>query len=152
MAENALRKCRAVDGEAVLGVDTAVVLDGRLYGKPSGESQAREWLARLSGREHDVRSAIALRRRGAEQVSSDITRVRFRPLAQVEIDWYVRSGEWRGRAGGYAVQGRAAALVDRIDGDFWTVVGLPVRELVHMAPDLVTSAEPSGGGAPPPFR
>ena len=65
-----------------------------------------------------------------------MTRVRFRLLEQHDIDWYLESGEWRDRAGGYAIQGRGAALVESIEGDFWNVVGLPVAELLHLAPDL----------------
>jgi septum formation protein len=135
--ENALRKARAVNGDRVLGVDTTVVLDGRIYGKPADEREAETFLRRLSGRTHEVWSGIALKEGSSERTASACTRVRFRRLEHDDIAWYVGSGEWRGRAGGYAIQGRGAALVDEIEGDYWNVVGLPVAELVRMAPDLV---------------
>jgi septum formation protein len=137
VVENALRKARAVPRGRVLGVDTAVVLDGRVFGKPAGEEEAETFLRRLSGRTHEVWSGIALRNAGDERTSHAVTRVRFRLLEQPDIDWYLASGEWRERAGGYAIQGRGSALVEDIDGDFWNVVGLPVPELVRLAPDLV---------------
>jgi septum formation protein len=79
-----------------------------------------------------VFGGIVLRHAQAEDAASSVTKVVFRPLAPREIDEYVATGEWRGRAGGYAIQGRGAALVDRIEGDFWNIVGLPVPELVRM--------------------
>ena len=137
VVENALRKARAVDGGRVLGVDTAVVLDGHVYGKARDEQEAETFLRRLSGRTHEVWSGIALREDGAERTAHSITRVRFRLLEQADLDWYLASGEWRERAGAYAIQGRGSALVEDIAGDFWNVVGLPVPELVRLAPDLV---------------
>jgi len=136
--ENALRKARAVNGDRVIGVDTAVVLDGRIYGKPAGESEAETFLRRLSGRTHEVWSGLALREGGSERTASARTRVRFRRLEHDDIAWYLETGEWRDRAGGYAIQGRGAALIEEIEGDYWNVVGLPVAELVRMTPDLVT--------------
>jgi septum formation protein len=137
VVENAVRKARAVEGRRVLGVDTAVVLDGRVFGKPRDEEEARVFLRRLSGRTHEVVSGLALRERGGERTGVAVTRVRFRLLEPPELDWYVASGEWRERAGGYAIQGRGAALVAEIEGDYWNVVGLPVPELLSLAPDLL---------------
>jgi septum formation protein len=137
VVENARRKARAVEGELVLGADTAVVLDGRVYGKPRDEAQAREFLRALSGREHEVLSGIALRDAGGERTGVARTAVRFRELGPRELAWYLATGEWRGRAGGYAIQGRGAALVERIEGDYLNVVGLPVGELLRLAPDLL---------------
>jgi septum formation protein len=138
VVENALRKARAVRGDRVLGVDTEVVLDGRVYGKPADEAEAETFLRRLSGRTHEVWSGLALLGAGgAERTANACTRVRFRRLEQSDLDWYIGTGEWRDRAGGYAIQGRGAALVETIDGDYWNVVGLPVAELVRLAPDLV---------------
>jgi septum formation protein len=133
VVENALRKARAVPGERVLGVDTTVSLDGRSFGKPGDEEEAERVLRLLSGRTHEVWSGIALN----EQTAAACTKVTFRPLDDAILDWYLRSGEWRDRAGGYAIQGRGAALVEAIEGDFWNVVGLPVPELLRMAPDLL---------------
>jgi septum formation protein len=135
--ENARRKARAVQGERVLGVDTAVVLDGRVFGKPRDREEAETFLRRLSGRTHTVFSGIVLRSHGGERGEVCATRVRFRRLEQRDLDWYLASGEWRERAGGYAIQGRGAALVEDIDGDYWNVVGLPVSGLVGLAPDLL---------------
>jgi septum formation protein len=136
--ENALRKARAVEGELVLGVDTAVVVDGEALGKPSDAAKAAEFIGRLAGRVHEVMSGIALRRGDEEASDVALTRVTFRALSEAEVDWYVASGEWRERAGGYAIQGRGAALVERIEGDYWNVVGLPVALLVALAPELVS--------------
>ena len=135
--ENALRKARAVEGELVLGVDTAVVLDGRAFGKPRDAAEAERFLVALSGREHEVMSGIALRRGREESSDVEVTRVRFRALDAGLLRWYLDTGEWRERAGGYAIQGRGAALVERIEGDYWNVVGLPVLKLLALAPDLV---------------
>jgi septum formation protein len=138
VVENALRKARAVKGERVLGVDTTVVLDGRVFGKPRDEHEAQTFLRRLSGRTHEVHGGIALcGEHGDERTSHAVTRVRFRMLEPPDLDWYLATGEWRERAGGYAIQGRGSALVEEVEGDFWNVVGLPVAELVKLAPDLV---------------
>jgi septum formation protein len=138
VVRNALRKARAVAGATVLGVDTEVYLDGRLFGKPTDEAHARTYLEALSGRTHEVFSGVALIRDGEERTGTALTRVTFRALDPATIEWYLRSGEWRDRAGGYAVQGRGAALVAAIDGDYWNVVGLPVALLLELAPGLLT--------------
>jgi septum formation protein len=136
--ENALRKARAVQGDRVLGVDTEVVLDGGVFGKPGDREEAETFLRRLSGRTHEVLGGIALRLpRGEERSDVAVTRVRFRMLEQRDLDWYLAIGEWRDRAGGYAIQGKGAALVAEIEGDYWNVVGLPVPALLELAPDLL---------------
>jgi septum formation protein len=132
VVENARRKARAVEGDLVLACDTEVILDGDVFGKPANEAEARAFLERLSGRTHDVYGGIVLRNGGDEQTGVCVTKVDLRPLEPEEIDAYVATGEWRGRAGGYAIQGRGAALVQKIEGDFWNVVGLPVPELVRL--------------------
>jgi septum formation protein len=86
----------------------------------------------LSGRSHEVLGGLVLRCKGVERTAIASTLVQFRELAPDEVDRYVESGEWRGRAGGYAIQGIGAALVERIEGDFWNVVGLPVPELLRL--------------------
>jgi septum formation protein len=136
--ENALRKARAVSGARVLGADTAVFIDGIVYGKPRDSQQARRYLERLSGRKHHVWSGIAvIDEDGSERTAAAVTHVTFRELTPAEIEWYIGTGDWRERAGAYAVQGRGAALVERIEGDFWNVVGLPVPELIRLVPDLL---------------
>jgi septum formation protein len=134
--ENARRKARAVGGHDVLAADTVVVLDERIFGKPAGAAEAEAFLRRLSGRTHQVVSGVVLRRRGGERGEVAVTRVRFRALEQAQIDWYVATREWEGRAGGYAIQGRGAALVAGIEGDYSNVVGLPVTLLVQLLPEL----------------
>jgi septum formation protein len=109
-----------------------VVLDGRVFGKPADEAEAETFLRRLSGRTHEVMSGIVLRRGREERTEVAVTKVRFRRLEQDDVDWYVASGEWSGRAGGYAIQGRGAALVEAIEGDYSNVVGLPVPALVAL--------------------
>ena len=137
--ENAVRKARAVApvGEPVLGADTAVVLDGEIFGKPSDAAEAERFLRRLSGRTHQVMSGIALMDDASERTEVAVTRVRFRPIDQADLGWYLATGEWRGRAGAYAIQGKGAALVEGIEGDYWNVVGLPVAALLRLAPDLL---------------
>jgi nucleoside triphosphate pyrophosphatase len=139
--QNALRKARAARragaGELVLGVDTMVQLDGRIYGKPADERAARETLAALSGRAHEVVSGVALIDTGGERTAAARTRVRFRDLDEPTIDWYVACGEWRDRAGGYAIQGAGAALVREIEGDYENVVGLPLAALLDLEPRLL---------------
>jgi septum formation protein len=138
--ENATRKARAVAarGERVLGADTAVVLDGRVFGKPRDEREAETFLRRLSGRTHEVMSGIAVREPGgAERSDVAVTKVRFRRLEAPDLAWYLATGEWRERAGAYAIQGRGAALVEEIEGDYWNVVGLPVAALLRLVPDLL---------------
>jgi septum formation protein len=135
--ENALRKARAVPGAVVLGVDTTVVVDGRSYGKPVDKEEAEQTLQLLSGRTHEVSSGVALIQGGTELTTTATTKVTFRDLPQPLLRWYLDSDEWQDRAGGYAIQGRGAALVERIEGDFWNVVGLPVPALLELAPHLL---------------
>jgi len=135
--ENALRKLRAVPGELVLAVDSTVVWDGRAHGKPADAAEAERFLRELSGRWHEVMGAIALREGGQERTEVAVTRVRFRDLGRADIERYLASGEWRERAGGYAIQGLGAMLVEEVQGDYLNVVGLPVPALLRLAPELL---------------
>jgi septum formation protein len=139
VVQNALRKARATarPGERVLAADTEVVLDGEVLGKPADAAAAQALLRRLSGREHEVLSGLAVLEGDAERTAVAVTRVRFRELDPADVDWYVASREWEGVAGGYMIQGRGAALVDSIEGDYWNVVGLPVPALLRLVPDLL---------------
>jgi septum formation protein len=137
VVDNALRKLRAVEGDPVIAADTEVVLDGHVFGKAADEAEAELFLRRLSGRTHEVWGGLALRENGNERTASAVTRVRFRMLEQRDVEWYIGTGEWRDRAGAYAIQGRGAALVESVEGDFWNVVGLPLAELVKLAPRLL---------------
>jgi septum formation protein len=137
--EHALGKARSVAAEAgdrpVLGVDTTVVLGGRIYAKPTDAGHAERMLDELGGRTHAVVSGLALVTPGWEHVEDAATLVSFRPLTPRDLAWYVASGEWEGRAGGYAIQGRGAALVERVEGDYLNVVGLPASVLVRLLAD-----------------
>jgi len=133
---HAVGKARSVlataDGRPVLGCDTEVVCDGRVYGKAANAEEAEEMLESLSGRTHEVVAGLALLTPAWEEVHRDVTTVAFRELTPRDIAWYVASGEWEGRAGGYAIQGQGAALVERIEGDYFNVVGLPTALLVRL--------------------
>jgi len=144
--ENARRKAHSVHGKRVLGADTAVVLDRRVFGKPADRGEAESFLRLLSGRDHEVHGGLCLRVGDEERSGHAVTRVRFRELGKRELDWYLATGEWRERAGAYAIQGKGAALVAEIAGDYWNVVGLPVSLLVSR--DFVPPAthETSLGG------
>lgn len=140
--ENAFRKASAIAAAAgaglVLGVDTVVSLGARLYGKPADAEEARATLTALAGRRHAVISGICLIDNGNVRSAAAQTGVTFRSLDDRLINWYLSSGEWRERAGGYAIQGRGAALVAGIEGDFLNVVGLPVATLLELEPALLS--------------
>jgi septum formation protein len=146
--ENARRKALAVASWLTLGADTDVALDGEVLGKPADTGQAREYLARLAGRDHVVVGGIALAEHDKLTDSAvEVTTVRFRRLDRATIDWYVETGEWRGRAGGYAIQGAGAALVEAIEGDYLNVVGLPLARLLTLRPQLLAPAASREGPA-----
>ncbi len=132
--EHAAGKARSVDGgdRPVLGVDTVVVLDGEVLGKPAGPGEAEAMLEQLAGRTHEVVSGLCLRTRAWEELHGETTRVTFRRLTPRELARYVGAREWDGRAGAYAIQGIGAALVERIEGDYLNVVGLPAAVLVRL--------------------
>ncbi len=159
--ENALRKARAAWGRIgaaapapiVLGCDTLVSLDGAIYGKPASVAEARRTLAALSGARHEVYSGLALlseapapapagrgARQAQERVALARTAVTFRELDEPLLEWYLSREEWRGRAGGYAIQGAGAALVREIEGDYENVVGLPVATLLDLCPELLRAS------------
>jgi septum formation protein len=144
---NALGKAMTVpaeEGETVLAVDTVVSLGGRLWGKPADAEEARATLRALSGQTHTVVSGLAvISSDGERQSGTCATLVTFRELDEATVEWYVAGGEWRERAGGYAIQGAGCALVATIDGDWTNVVGLPVGTLLAMLPRLLSPA-PSG--------
>jgi septum formation protein len=124
----------------LLGVDTAVVLDGRVFGKPEGAGQAEEMLEALSGRTHEVISGLCLLTHAWEELETETTRVTFRALTPRDIATYVAAGEWEGRAGAYAIQGLGASLVERIEGDYLNVVGLPAALLIRLLAERFAGA------------
>ncbi|MGE5090155.1 MAG: Maf family protein [Candidatus Levyibacteriota bacterium] len=112
----------------VLGADTEVVLDGEVFGKPRDADDAARMLKRLAGRTHQVLSAVAVRSGDETEVEISVSKVTLRRLAAAEIERYVATGEPMDKAGGYAIQGRAAAFVTRLEGSYSGVVGLPLAE------------------------
>jgi septum formation protein len=123
----------------VLGADTTVVVEGEILGKPRDEAEARRMLRRLSGRWHEVLTGVALVRAetGRALVGMERTRVRFAEMSNDEIEWHVRTGDLLDKAGAYAIQGRAALFIEAIEGDYWNVVGLPVRLVYELAKEAV---------------
>ena len=133
---------RIKDAPLILGADTTVVVDGDILGKPETEADARRMLGRLSDKWHEVLTGVALIARGVEaaaengvrrSVAHERTRVRFGQMSEREINWYVQTGEPADKAGAYAVQGHAALFIEEIEGDYWNVVGLPVRLVYKLA-------------------
>ena len=133
---HAREKARSVAADAgarpVVGVDTAVVLGGEVFGKPTNAGDAERMLERLSGQTHVVLSGLCVVTPAWEELVHEATHVTFRALTPRDLASYVASGEWEGRAGAYAIQGRGAALVKRIEGDYLNVVGLPAAALVRI--------------------
>jgi len=123
--------CRE-SGALVLSADTVVVANGEILGKPEDPGDARRMLRLLSGGAHDVHTAVVLRRGPVERSEVVTTRVWFQPLDEAEISWYVDSGEPEGKAGAYAIQGRAARFIQRIDGSWSNVVGLPIATVYQL--------------------
>lgn len=132
--EHAAGKARSVDGgdRPVIGVDTVVRVGTRVLGKPASEGEAEEMLDLLSGKQHEVVSGLCLRTPAWEELRTETTLVTFRRLTPRDLASYLATGEWEGRAGAYAIQGRGAALVERIEGDYLNVVGLPAAVLVRL--------------------
>jgi septum formation protein len=124
----------------VLGADTVVVINGEILGQPRDDDDARSMLKLLSGKWHDVLTGVALVRAGEGTealVAYERTRVRFAEMSADEIEWYVGTGEPKGKAGAYAVQGRAALFIEEIEGEYFNVVGLPIRLVYELAQGLL---------------
>jgi septum formation protein len=143
--ENARRKAAAVETGAalVIGCDTDVVVDGRALGKPADADAAREYLKLLSGRSHEVLSGLVLLGPEPDRNREGVARsvVAFRRLGEDDLAQYIASGEWRERAGGYAIQGLGSTLAERIEGDLSNVIGLPLGLLLELAPELAAADE-----------
>lgn len=141
--ENAYRKAFRVAQDSgpedppVLGVDTVVNLGARIYGQPRDESDAAEMLRTLAGKRHRVLSGVCVIEAGRVRSAASVTVVQFGAVDEARLRWYLATGEWRGRAGGYAIQGAGAVLVRSIEGDYLNVVGLPVTTLLELAPRLL---------------
>lgn len=138
----ARKKAKAIDTQdcLVLAADTVVALDGIILGKPHDEEDARQMLRTLSGKTHQVHTGVCLRKDGEETVFCETAKVEFYPLTEEEIDHYVASGEPLDKAGAYGIQGKGALLVRRIDGDYYTIVGLPIARVVRELQKAASSA------------
>lgn len=126
LAEMKARAIEATDEETVLGADTTVVIEDEILGKPEDDDDARRMLRRLAGRRHEVLTGICLRRESRVTIDCGRTAVWFSPMSEAEIEEYVASGEPMDKAGGYAIQGLASKFVERIDGCYFNVMGLPL--------------------------
>lgn len=123
-------------GRVVLAADTVVVAGGELLGKPADSLDAARMLRTLANAVHDVHTAVVVRAPAGERAEVVTTRVTFRPLDEAEIAWYVASGEPEGKAGAYAIQGRAARFIEKIDGSWSNVVGLPLSTVYRLLKEL----------------
>ncbi len=123
---------RRLPEHPMVGADTTVVLDDQLLGKPADAAEARAMLTALSGREHDVYTGVAVAWQDQVVVEVSRSRVRFRPLVEGEIERYVTTGEPNDKAGAYAIQGRAAMFITRLEGSYSGVMGLPVAETADL--------------------
>ena len=135
----AVEKAHAVEratNEIVLAADTVVVIDDLVLGKPASPQDARDMLARLAGRDHCVATGVCLLHDAGEQVAASETRVWFGPLTGEEIEAYVVSGEPMDKAGAYAIQGLASKFIERVEGDYFNVVGLPVAMVYRLLKDI----------------
>ena len=128
--------------KVVLGADTVVVSAGRLMGKPVDAGDAESMLRGLSGVTHEVHTAVVVLSPGARLEELVTTSVRFIPLTDAEVAWYLSTGEWAGKAGAYGIQGRAARFIERIDGSWSNVVGLPIATVYRVLTAAGQAAEP----------
>ncbi len=126
--------------EVVLGADTAVSIDGAILGKPRDDVDAAAMLRQLTGRAHEVLTGVALRHDGRTVSEVARTVVQFAQLSEEDLAWYVASGEPRDKAGAYGIQGLASRFIERIDGSYTNVVGLPVALVVRLVRDVVSPA------------
>jgi len=133
-----------LNARVVIGADTAVVLDGKILGKPRDADEVRDMLERLSGRRHDVLTGLSLRRGGRELGHVERTAVFFVRIGDAEIDWYVKSREGMDKAGAYAIQGLGSRFVARIEGSYSNVVGLPVSAVYALLKTLVPVGDSPG--------
>jgi len=126
-----------LDQGLVLGADTTVVVDDQILGQPVDDADAKRMLELLNGRWHEVLTGVALVRVGGEaRVDYETTRVRFAQMSDSEIDWYVLTGEARGKAGAYGIQGAAGLFIEEIDGDYFNIVGLPIRLVYELSREV----------------
>jgi septum formation protein len=132
---------KQISSGLVVGADTVVVIDNEILGQPRDDDEARRMLRLLSGNWHEVLTGVALARSGAASqtlVDHQSTRVRFAEMSSAEIDWYVSTGEPKGKAGAYGIQSKAAIFIQEIQGEYFNVVGLPVRLIYELARKAVS--------------
>lgn len=128
---------RRLEEGVVLGADTTVVIDNQILGQPIDDADARRMLSLLNGKWHEVLTGVALVRVGGEtRVGYETTRVRFAEMSESEIGWYISSGEPVGKAGAYGIQGKAALFIEEIEGDYFNIMGLPIRLVYVLAKNI----------------
>jgi septum formation protein len=127
---------RRLERGIVLGADTTVVVGNQILGQPTDEADARRMLDLLNAKWHEVLTGVAVVRVGGEsRVAYETTRVRFAEMSETEIDWYIATGEPFGKAGAYAIQGKASLFIEEIEGDYFNIMGLPIRLVYELAAD-----------------
>lgn len=132
--EKAEAVAQRLEEGVVLGADTTVVIANQILGQPVDAAEARRMLELLRGKWHDVLTGVALVKVGGEtRVAHDVTRVRFAEISDSEIDWYIASGEPFGKAGAYGIQGKASLFIEEIEGDYFNIMGLPIRLVYELA-------------------
>ena len=140
VVENAKRKARAVaekyPDSPVLGADTVVSSEGKIFGKPKDKDEARKMLTALSGKMHEVTTGLALINRNEIRTTSVTTKVFFDTMTKADIDAYIATEEPMDKAGAYAIQGKAARFIEKIEGSYSNVVGLPLNALIQLSKDL----------------
>ncbi|MCF3972745.1 Maf family protein [Paracoccus sp. EGI L200073] len=147
MAVDKAKAVHVADGEALLTADTTVAVGRRILGKPRDRLEAAQFMRLMSGRRHLVLTAVALRHDGRTRHRLVQTKVRMRPLSEAELQRYLDAGDWQGKAGGYAIQGAAAAYIPWIQGSFSAVVGLPLSETAAMLAAVGLHGQHEGGVA-----
>jgi septum formation protein len=141
--EKAESVASTLESGLVLGADTTVVVEETLLGQPHDQDDALRMLRLLSGKWHEVLTGVAiLRVSGESKVDYETTRVRFAEMSEKEIDWYISTGEPKGKAGAYAVQGAAALFIEEIQGDYFNIVGLPIRLVFEMVKAMCALGNP----------
>ena len=140
VVENAKRKARAVaekyPDSPVLGADTVVSLEGKIFGKPKDKDEARKMLTALSGKMHEVTTGLALINRNEIRTTNVTTKVFFDTMTKADIDAYIATEEPMDKAGAYAIQGKAARFIEKIEGSYSNVVGLPLKALIQLGKGL----------------
>jgi septum formation protein len=140
-AQAGLSKLNGKEKRPILAADTAVIVDGQIFGKPVNDDDARRMLKQLSAKSHQVMTAVALAYNGTIEQATSVSEVRFAQLSEADIDWYLATGEGQDKAGSYAVQGLGALFIEEIKGSYSGIMGLPVRETGQLLKQMESQRE-----------